>query len=301
MLVSGFHLAEHLAFSDLQSLVQEAFRVLKTGGLLILETPNPENIVVGSGNFYLDPSHHHPLPPLLLSFLPEFYGFDRVKVLRLQEPLDLKQSRVLTIHDVLGGVSPDYAVIAQKNSLQLGDDFLAQAFSHQYGISLEDVSSAYTDQLNRRFIDLAARTQELKTQGELIAALLARLNTLEKILAPLLWANRQRHALRQQGLKKRLYAAFEKVRFEVLYGINRLLARFPKIRQFIIQSLRVIGLHEWSQRQLNAMLHCPSLVTNGLNQQSTEASIRQAIAAMPVRTQTLYDEISCALEKQKKN
>ena len=323
MLVSGFHLAEHLAFSDLQSLVQEAFRVLKTGGLLILETPNPENIVVGSGNFYLDPSHHHPLPPLLLSFLPEFYGFDRVKVLRLQEPLDLKQSRALTIHDVLGGVSPDYAVIAQKNSLQLGDDFLSQAFSHQYGISLEDVSSAYTDQLNRRFIDqnqklaartqelktqgeliaalLAARTQELKTQGELIAALLARLNTLEKILAPLLWANRQRHALRQQGLKKRLSAAFGKGCFEVLHGVNCLLVRYPKIRQFIIQSLRAIGLHEWSQRQLNAMLYRPSIVANGLNQQSTEASVRQAIATMPMRTQTLYDEISCALEKQKKN
>ena len=86
MLVSGFHLAEHLLFSDLQELVKEAFRVLKTGGLLILETPNPENIVVGSSNFYLDPSHHHPLPPLLLSFLPEFYGFDRVKVLLLLQP-----------------------------------------------------------------------------------------------------------------------------------------------------------------------------------------------------------------------
>ena len=45
VVVTGFHIAEHIPFSDLQVLVQEALRVLKPGGLLILETPNPENIV----------------------------------------------------------------------------------------------------------------------------------------------------------------------------------------------------------------------------------------------------------------
>jgi O-antigen chain-terminating methyltransferase len=68
--VSGFHIAEHIAFADLQILVQEALRVLRPAGLLILETPNPENIVVGTAGFYIDPTHQRPLPPLLLSFLP---------------------------------------------------------------------------------------------------------------------------------------------------------------------------------------------------------------------------------------
>ena len=60
-IVSGFHIVEHIPFSDLQILVQEALRVLQPGGLLIMETPNPENILVGTTNFYLDPTHQRPI------------------------------------------------------------------------------------------------------------------------------------------------------------------------------------------------------------------------------------------------
>ena len=45
-IVSGFHIAEHIPFPDLQALVAEALRVLIPGGVLILETPNAENIAV---------------------------------------------------------------------------------------------------------------------------------------------------------------------------------------------------------------------------------------------------------------
>lgn len=62
-IVSGFHLVEHIPFQVLLQLVAEALRVLKPGGLLILETPNPENIIVGATNFYIDPTHHRPIPP----------------------------------------------------------------------------------------------------------------------------------------------------------------------------------------------------------------------------------------------
>lgn len=55
--ISGFHLAEHIPFDDLQALVEESLRVLRPAGVLILETPNPENIVVGTSSFYLDPTH----------------------------------------------------------------------------------------------------------------------------------------------------------------------------------------------------------------------------------------------------
>jgi len=65
-IISGFHVAEHIPFDDLKILVEEALRSLKPAGLLILETPNPENIVVGTSSFYVDPTHIRPLPPLLL-------------------------------------------------------------------------------------------------------------------------------------------------------------------------------------------------------------------------------------------
>src|SRR6185437_6360076 len=76
-LVSAFHLVEHMAFDDVRALLREARRVLKPAGLLILETPNPENIVVGTSLFYLDPTHLRPIPPELLSFAVEFEGFRR--------------------------------------------------------------------------------------------------------------------------------------------------------------------------------------------------------------------------------
>ena len=111
-IVSAFHVAEHIPFADLQALVQDALRVLRPGGLLILETPNPENIVVGTSSFYFDPSHVRPLPPQLLSFLPEHYGFARTAVLRLQEPP--LTTGTVRLWDVLSGASPDFAVVAQK-------------------------------------------------------------------------------------------------------------------------------------------------------------------------------------------
>ena len=72
---SGFHVAEHLTFKDLRVFVQQALRVSQPARLLILETHNPENIRVGTAEFYLHPTHRRPLPPPLLSFLTEFCGF----------------------------------------------------------------------------------------------------------------------------------------------------------------------------------------------------------------------------------
>ena len=84
------------------------------GGLLIMETPNPENIVVATRNFYLDPTHQRPIPPMLLAFVAEYAGFARVKTLRLQESKELVNKGDVSLQDVFAGASPDYAVVAQK-------------------------------------------------------------------------------------------------------------------------------------------------------------------------------------------
>ena len=112
--VSGFHLAEHIPFDVLNELVRQTLRVLKPAGLLILETPNPENLMVGTETFYLDPSHERPIPHLLLSFLAEYCGFHRSKLLRLQEPAGLAEGGAVNLMSVFHGVSPDYAIVAQK-------------------------------------------------------------------------------------------------------------------------------------------------------------------------------------------
>ena len=82
-LISALHVAEHLEFPVLYRLVAEAFRILKPNGALVLETPNPENLSVGSHTFYHDHTHRNPLTPSALSFLLGYHGYERLDVLRL--------------------------------------------------------------------------------------------------------------------------------------------------------------------------------------------------------------------------
>ena len=166
VIVSGFHLAEHIDFSRLHELVSEARRVLKPGGLLILETPNPENITVGASDFYIDPTHVRPIPPALLAYLPEYYGYARVKILRLQEAVHLRRKLEPTLVDVLMGVSPDYSVVAQK---QAEADMLEKfdgVFAQHYGVSLMELASAYDHQMEELIMNAqaAAERAELAIQ-----------------------------------------------------------------------------------------------------------------------------------------
>jgi O-antigen chain-terminating methyltransferase len=81
--VTGFHIVEHMSFDALIELLDEVLRVLQPGGVAIFETPNPHNILVGSTEFYNDPTHVRPLPPRVLRFLAESRGLCKVEVLEL--------------------------------------------------------------------------------------------------------------------------------------------------------------------------------------------------------------------------
>ncbi len=81
--VTGLHLVEHLPLDVLIELLNETLRVLMPGGLALFETPDPENVLVGSHFFYVDPTHRNPLPSLTMKFFLESRGFDRVQVMRL--------------------------------------------------------------------------------------------------------------------------------------------------------------------------------------------------------------------------
>lgn len=116
--ITGFHIVEHIPYETLISLFDETLRVLKPGGIAIFETPNPENIIVGACNFYIDPTHRNPIPPMTLQFLMEARGFDKTEILRLHpynyfqnENKDLKINQELI---ALFNKEQDYSVIAYK-------------------------------------------------------------------------------------------------------------------------------------------------------------------------------------------
>lgn len=153
--VSTIHVAEHLPFDQLRLLIAEALRVLIPGGLLIMETPNPENMQVATMHFYRDPTHQRPLPPELLSFLPEHAGFERVKVLRCAEPEHiLDESQTMTLEKVFKSASPDYAVIAQKAASPDVMEKFDGAFALEIGVTPETLLRRFEKRLANMESDL---------------------------------------------------------------------------------------------------------------------------------------------------
>lgn len=116
--ITGFHIVEHIPFDDLIELFDECYRVLAPGGVILFETPNPENLAVGAHSFYMDPSHLHPLPPALLEFAVKQRGFPEVNILRLHpkvRPASAGKPSKL-IDDMANYIygPQDYAIFARK-------------------------------------------------------------------------------------------------------------------------------------------------------------------------------------------
>lgn len=166
--ITGFHIAEHLPFAQLQNLIAQAMRVLAPGGLLILETPNPENLLVGAAWFYLDPTHQRPLPHQLLGFLAEHQGFAPVKLLLLQEEPRLSDGGAASLYDVLGNTSPDYAIVAQSAPLPdaAAQQQLTQAYAIDHGIALNTLANRYDEQRQAELNAQSANAQSARRLAE---------------------------------------------------------------------------------------------------------------------------------------
>ncbi|HYO84548.1 MAG TPA: class I SAM-dependent methyltransferase [Bryobacteraceae bacterium] len=75
---------EHMPPHQVPALVKLCSAKLRPGGLLVLETPNPECLAIFATHFYLDPTHQRPVPPALLVFYYEEFGFGGIEVNRLE-------------------------------------------------------------------------------------------------------------------------------------------------------------------------------------------------------------------------
>ena len=116
--VTGFHIIEHLPFKTLMRLFSETVRVLKPQGLVIFETPNPDNVLVGSNTFYLDPTHINPLPSPTVKFMAEMFGLYNTQIITLHPyPENAKidgQGVAERFNDYFYGPQ-DYAVVGYKH------------------------------------------------------------------------------------------------------------------------------------------------------------------------------------------
>lgn len=164
MVVSAIHVAEHIEFNKLLDVVREVHRVLVPGGVMILETPNPENPIVSAVGFHLDPTHLKPLPPPLLGFVGEYCGFSRHILLKLQEDKDLLTDTQVTLFQVLSASSPDYAIVAQKAGPKSYFEAINAPFEKSYGVSLIDIANSYDGAIDGELNQQKTATEELNAK-----------------------------------------------------------------------------------------------------------------------------------------
>lgn len=162
--VTAFHVAEHLPIAVLHALMDEALRVLRPGGLLVLETPNPESLIVSSTDFHLDPTHAKPLPPKLLDFMAQYHGFRRTRLLRLQQEEFAGDGP--SLWSVLAGVSPDYALVAQKDPAGLVSRALDEALARHAGTSLHDQATRFDRAMADARRAMADQVREIRAVAE---------------------------------------------------------------------------------------------------------------------------------------
>ena len=115
--ITAFQVIEHLPFAVFVTFLDEALRVLRRGGVIIVETPNPANLQVGAHTFWLDPTHIKPLPSATTAFFVEARGYVDVRVLLLHPMPEAATSHTDPLLNALGQLvygPQDYAVVGKK-------------------------------------------------------------------------------------------------------------------------------------------------------------------------------------------
>jgi O-antigen chain-terminating methyltransferase len=112
---------EHLDPIDITRLFVLAAATLVEGGILVVETLNPQSLATFTNALYVDLGHLRPLHPLTLSFLAESAGFHSVGVKYSSPSLD--KDRLKLLPDTQDEALKEFVAILNAN-LQRMDDVL---------------------------------------------------------------------------------------------------------------------------------------------------------------------------------
>jgi O-antigen chain-terminating methyltransferase len=107
---------EHLPPDRLPEMIRLCATKLRRGGILAIETPNPECLAIFATYFYLDPTHTRPMPYQYLQFCMEEAGLAGIEVHRLNPAVDTMPELASLPADFrerfFGGL--DYAILGRK-------------------------------------------------------------------------------------------------------------------------------------------------------------------------------------------
>ena len=269
-LVCAFHVIEHLPFEDLLMLCREAQRVVTASGLIVFETPNPENIRVGTDLFYLDPTHVRPLSPELMEFVMQWAGAAWSQAIRIHS------AREFDLGDALGrqietyfSYSPDYAILATANGQvikaahQMAGDpgpstpRLYQALDHVHE-SLQATDQTLANQANAMHGEIERLRGLVEAQSLDIVRLKHRslgwrLANLKHRLTGGLWTS----VSWMRGYPKKTLERF-------LARMAGLVRRHPRLKQVVVRVLRASPpLLDWVTRRMTPTATLSQLTSTG--------------------------------------
>ncbi len=109
-------LVEHLEPARLPEMIRLCAANLRRGGVLAIETPNPECLAIFATYFYLDPTHTRPVPRQLLEFYMEEAGIGSIEVHEISPAVEsipeLAELPKSLRKRFFGGL--DYAIVGRK-------------------------------------------------------------------------------------------------------------------------------------------------------------------------------------------
>ena len=71
---------EHLPSNRIPEMIRLCAAKLRRGGLIAIETPNPQCLAIFATHFYLDPTHVRPVPSALLAFYLQENGMGGIDI-----------------------------------------------------------------------------------------------------------------------------------------------------------------------------------------------------------------------------
>ena len=300
-LVSAFHLIEHLSHAQIGLLFSEALRVLLPEGLLLLETPSIDNLLVASKSFYCDPTHITPVHPEGLCFSLKQAGFAWATANYINGGVEAQSSHD-QITRIFNGVAQDVCILASpimpEVSFLEGERWQAQL--HTAPTTLEAVYQ-YSQRSATTIQELTATIRELTTTAQYLTETIqqlelsvgindARTTQVERVidrvrlrLRPLLVVQRQ---------LRRCSAEIRKPRLVLIKIVHATGLASSRNRALLAALLKRVGLY-------NAYLSVYQLVFSDSPKHQASGHILSARKACAARTQQIEADLARLADRQR--
>ena len=148
-IISLFHVIEHLDFEYIDKLFNECIRLISSEGILLIETPSIDNLIVATNNFYIDETHITPINVNKLIFNLNSSGFKSSCSYYINSG-PLMDADSLNLTRVLNGIAQDLSVISSPSDFlfhENSEDKLIIEKTIKKGLTTLEAASQFDEKL----------------------------------------------------------------------------------------------------------------------------------------------------------